>query len=110
MLTRRACLQAMSENEEIADLLEENKAEVDQLTATYNRFKELLDQHKLTEDLDQLLACVHSCHSKGEHHLIVSRKLNKLQTFLVESKDERPDRKRPSLKAVWKAGDLRPKL
>src|SRR5258708_4460185 len=67
MLTRRACLQAMSENEEIADLLEENKAEIDQLIETYNGFKELLDQHKLTEDLDQLLACVHRCHSKGEH-------------------------------------------
>jgi hypothetical protein len=52
-------LQAVTENEEIADLLEENKAEVDFLIKIYNSHKELLDQHELTEDLEQLLACVH---------------------------------------------------
>jgi hypothetical protein len=51
--------QAMTENEEIANLLEENRAEVDFLLETYNGYKELLDQHKLTEELEQLLAYVH---------------------------------------------------
>jgi len=57
MLTRRD-LQAMSEDEEIADLLEENKAEVGFLIETYNGYKEILDQHQLTEDLEQLLTYV----------------------------------------------------
>ena len=48
----------MSENDQIAELLEENKAEVDVLIETYNGYKELLDQHKLPDDLEHLLAYV----------------------------------------------------
>jgi hypothetical protein len=62
----------MSENDEIADLLEENKGAIDFLTETYNEHKELLDQHKLTEDLEQLLACVCCFCSASEHQLIAS--------------------------------------
>jgi hypothetical protein len=62
----------MSENDEIADLLEENKGAIDFLTDTYNEHKELLDQHKLTQDLEQLLACVCCFCSASEHWLIVS--------------------------------------
>jgi hypothetical protein len=36
--------------------------------------------------------------------------MDKLREFLFKSKDKKPDRKLPSLKAVWEAGDLRPKL
>src|SRR5258708_6151342 len=46
MLTRRVCLQAMSENEEIAELLEENKAEVDQLSETYKRTPKSTQAHR----------------------------------------------------------------
>jgi hypothetical protein len=62
--------QAMSENDEIADLLEENKRAMNFLTEMYNEHKELLDQHKLTEDLDELLACVRCFRSASEHRLI----------------------------------------
>ena len=34
----------------------------------------------------------------------------KLHNFLVEFKDDKPSGKFPSLKALWKAGDLKPKL
>jgi NTP pyrophosphatase (non-canonical NTP hydrolase) len=70
--TYRARWQAMSKNDEIADLLEENKKAIDFLTVTYNEHKELLDQHKLTEELEQLLACVHCFCSASEHRLIAS--------------------------------------
>jgi len=69
MLTRRD-LQAMSEDEEIADLLEENKAEVDFLIETYNSYKEILDQHQLTEDLEQILAYVPATAPASGHQLI----------------------------------------
>jgi hypothetical protein len=36
--------------------------------------------------------------------------MDTLHDFLVKSKDEKPDRKLASLKAVWEAGDLKPKL
>jgi hypothetical protein len=36
--------------------------------------------------------------------------MTKLHDFLVKCKDEKPIRKLPTLKAVWEAGDLRPKL
>jgi hypothetical protein len=36
--------------------------------------------------------------------------MTKLHHFLVESEDEKPGRKLPGLKAVWKASDLKPKL
>jgi hypothetical protein len=36
--------------------------------------------------------------------------MTELHDFLVKCKDERHNRKLPSLKAVWEAGDLRPKL
>jgi hypothetical protein len=62
----------MSKNEEIADLLEENKGAIGFLTKTYNEHKELLDEHKLTEDLEQLLACVCCFRSASEHRLIAS--------------------------------------
>ena len=62
----------MSEDEEIADLLEVNKAEVDFLIETYNNHKELLDQHQLTEDLEQLLAYVPVTAPESGHHLIAS--------------------------------------
>jgi hypothetical protein len=61
----------MSENDEIADLLEENKGAIHFLTDTYNKHKELLDQHELTEDLEQLLASVH-CFCSTSHRLIAS--------------------------------------
>jgi hypothetical protein len=62
----------MSENDVIADLLEDNKGAIDILTWTYNEHKELLDQHKLTDDLEQLLACVRCFRSASEHRLIAS--------------------------------------
>jgi hypothetical protein len=71
-LTYRARPQAMSENDVIADLLEDNKREIDLLTRMYNEHKELLDQHKLTGDLEQLLACVRCFCSSSEHRLIAS--------------------------------------
>ena len=72
MLTRRGDLQAMSEDEEIASLLEENKAEVGFLIETYNSHKEILDQHQLTEDLEQLLTFVPATAPASGHHLIAS--------------------------------------
>jgi hypothetical protein len=62
----------MSENDEIAYLLKENKGTIDFLTETYNEHKELLDQHKLTEDLEELQACVRFFRSASEHRLIAS--------------------------------------
>jgi len=53
-------------------LLEENKAEVDFLIETYNSYKEIFDQHQLTEDLEQLLTYVPATASAGGHHLIAS--------------------------------------
>jgi hypothetical protein len=101
----------MTENEEIAGLLEENKAEVDFLFETYNSYKELLDQHKLTEDLEQLLAYVYcKCSQVNNNLSLLCRRMVKLHDFLVKCKNEKPNRKLPSLKAVWEAGDLRPKL
>jgi len=72
ILTRRGYLQAMSEDEEIADLLEENKAEVGFLIETYNGYKEILDQHQLTEDLEQLLTYVPATAPASGHRLITS--------------------------------------
>ena len=72
ILTRRGSLQAISEDEEIADLLEENKAEVDFLIETYNTHKEILDQHKLTKDLEQLLTYVPATAPVSGHHLTAS--------------------------------------
>jgi hypothetical protein len=107
----RVYLQAMAENEQITDLLEENEAEVDFLIETYNVHKEILDQHELTEDLQQLLAYVHCKRLRVNNNLsLLYREMTKLHEFLVKSKDEKPDRKLPSLKAVWELGDLRPKL
>jgi hypothetical protein len=62
----------MSQNDEIAGLLEENKGAIDFLTKTYNEHKDLLDQHKLTDDLEQLLVCVRCFRSASEHRLIAS--------------------------------------
>ena len=62
----------MSEDEEIAYLLEENQAEVGLLIKTYNTYKELLDQHQLTEDLEQLQAYVPATTPESGHHLIAS--------------------------------------
>jgi hypothetical protein len=107
----RVDLQAMTENEEITELLEENKAEVDFLIETYNGYKELLDQHKLSEDLKQLQAYVRCKRLQVNNNLsFLCRKITKLHDFLVESKNKKPNRKVPTLKAVWEAGDLRPKL
>jgi hypothetical protein len=36
--------------------------------------------------------------------------MTKLHNFLVDSEDEKPGRKLPGLKAVWKASDLKPKI
>jgi hypothetical protein len=36
--------------------------------------------------------------------------MTKLHNFLVDCEDEKPGRKLPGLKAVWKASDLKPKL
>ena len=72
MLIRRGYLQAMSEDEEIADLLEENKAEVGFLIETYNSHKEILDQHQLTEDLEQLLTYVPATALASGHQLTAS--------------------------------------
>jgi hypothetical protein len=71
-LTYRARPQSMSHNEEIVDLLEESKRAIDFLTKTYNEHKELLDQHKLTEDLEELLGCVCCSRSASQHRLIAS--------------------------------------
>jgi hypothetical protein len=110
-LTYSTCPQAMSENDEIVNLLEENKAEVDFLIETYNEHKELLDQHKLTVDLEELLEYVPCYRLQVNIDLsLLCRKVIKLQSFLIESKGGKPGRKLPSLKAVWKAGDLKPKL
>ena len=54
MLTPPACLQAMSEKQEILDLLQENQEEMDLLAGLYNEHKEHLDQTKLTHDLERL--------------------------------------------------------
>jgi hypothetical protein len=62
----------MSENDEIVDLLEENKGAINFLTETYNEHRELLDEHKLTGDLERLLAYVGCFRSAREHRLIVS--------------------------------------
>jgi len=62
----------MSEDEEIANLLEENKAEVGFLIETYNYYKEILDQHQLTEDLEQLLTYVPVTASARGHRFIAS--------------------------------------
>jgi len=72
ILTRRGYLQATSEDEEIASLLKENKAEIDFLIETYNSHKEILDQHQLTEDLEQLLTYVPATAPASGHHLIAS--------------------------------------
>ena len=72
MLTRRGYLQAMSEDEEIADLLEENKAEVGFLIETYNGYKEILDQHQLTEDLEKVLTYVPATAPANGYRLIPS--------------------------------------
>jgi hypothetical protein len=110
-LTCRARPQAVSENDEIADLLKENKAEVELLIETYNGYKELLDQHKLTDDLEQLLEYVQCYRLQVNIDLsLLCRNVIKLQNFLIESKGEKPGRKLPGLKAVWKAGDLKPRL
>jgi hypothetical protein len=107
-MLRRVYRQARIENEEIANLLEENKAEIDFLIETYNGYKELFDQHKLTEDLEQLLAYVHCERLQVNDTLsFLCRKMTKLHDFLVKSQDEKPNRELPSLKEVWEAGDLR---
>jgi len=72
MLTRRGYLQALSEDEVIADLLKANKAEVGVLIEIYNDHKEILDQHQLTEDLEQLLEYVPATAPASGHHLIAS--------------------------------------
>ena len=61
ILTPRAYLQAMSEKQDILDLLQENQAEMDLLAQLYNEHKECLDQTKLTHDLERLraYACFH---------------------------------------------------
>ena len=72
MLTRRGYLQALSEDEVIADLLKANKAEVGVLIEIYNDHKEILDQHQLTEDLEQLLEYVPATAPASGRHLIAS--------------------------------------
>jgi predicted transcriptional regulator len=111
MVLTHVYLQTMTENEEIANLLEENRAEVDFLLETYNGYKELLDQHKLTEELEQLLAYVHCKRLQVNNNLsLLCRRMDKLHDFLVRCKNKKLNRKLPSLKAIWEAGDLRPKL
>ena len=58
MLTPATCLQAMSEKQDIIDLLQENQEEMDLLAGLYNQHKEHLDQTKLTHDLERLRAYV----------------------------------------------------
>jgi len=53
MLTRRAYSQAMLEEQEIVDLIEENQEEMDLLAEIYNEHKELFDQCNLTQDLER---------------------------------------------------------
>ena len=62
----------MSEDEEIAALLKANKAEVGFLIEIYNDHKEILDQHQLTEDLEELLTYVPATAPASGHHLIAS--------------------------------------
>jgi len=62
----------MSEDEEIAALLKANKAEVGFLIEIYNDHKEILDQHQLTEDLEELLTYVPATAPASGHHLITS--------------------------------------
>jgi hypothetical protein len=108
MVLTRVYRQAKIENKEIANLLEENKAEVDFLIETYNGYKELLDQHQLTKDLEQLLVCVHCRGLQVNDNLsLLCRKMTELHDFLVKSQDKKPNRKLHSLKAVWEAGDLK---
>ena len=65
ILTRRAHPQAMSENQDILDLLQENQEEMHLLAELYNEHKEHLDQTKLTHDLERLRAyvCLHLVYS-----------------------------------------------
>jgi len=72
MLTRRGYLQAMSEDEEIAAFLKVNKAEVGFLIEIYNNHKEILDQHQLSEDLEELLTYVPVTAPASGRHLIAS--------------------------------------
>ena len=76
ILTHHTCLQAMSENQDILDLLQENQEEMGLLAELYNEHKERLDQAKLNHDLERLRAyvCLHHIHSA-----------NKLTTTAVRS-------------------------
>jgi hypothetical protein len=46
----------MAEKQEVSDLLEKNEEEIGAIIDMYNEYKEILDQHRLTEDLEELLA------------------------------------------------------
>ena len=54
MLTRCACLQ---EDQDIIDLLQENREEMDLLAKLYNEEKERLDQTRVMQDLQWLRTC-----------------------------------------------------
>jgi len=61
MLTRCPYLQAMSENQEIVLLLQENQEETDLLADLYNEYKGCLNQARVKRDLERLraYACLH---------------------------------------------------
>ena len=55
-LTPRVYRQAMTERQDIVDLLQENQEEMNLLADLYNEHKECLDQSKLAQDLERLRA------------------------------------------------------
>ena len=106
-------LQAMSENQDILDLLQENQEEMDHLAQLYNEHKECLDQTKLTQDLERLRAYVSFAFIAPDSHTnspLLRSKIDEQYKWLVKVDDGKSRRRVPTLKAVWKAGDLKPKL
>ena len=100
----------MSEKQDILDLLQENEAELDLLAQLYNGHKECLDQAKLTQDLERLLAYACLLRANPQTHSPTLRsKIDEYYQWLKVN-GGKPRRKVPTLKAVWKAGDLKPKL
>ena len=59
MILTRLALQAMSEKQDILDLLQENQEEMDLLAELYKEHKERLDQTKLWSDFERMFSLIH---------------------------------------------------
>jgi hypothetical protein len=99
--------QLASERVELLVALSEYEKEIGQLASLYNDHRTLLDQHSLSTDLVELAGYASSYPPHRPVDLTICRILRKLNNSLPSTHPGLGKRNIPTLKELWRAGDLR---